>query len=153
MNAPRSFSWGIFAGRTPILVMKFWPKKITKFKVRTEPPCGHTFTAGLELSWPTFPALNSENFPFFWFLFCSYRTRVIAFWTLVIIFQNVRNSLSGPGQPAGGWLSLLSFWRWLPWARQWIPQTLKNIDWSSKRSNSSCRWAIEEPQKRKIIRI
>ena len=50
MSVPRSFPWGIFAGRTPILVMKFRPIKITKFEVRTESPCGYTFTAGLELT-------------------------------------------------------------------------------------------------------
>ena len=42
---------------------------------------------------------------------------------------------------------------WLPWARQQISQSLKNSDWSLKLYNLGSRWAIEEPKKRKIIRI
>ena len=41
----------------------------------------------------------------------------------------------------------------LPWATQQIAQILTNIDWTLKHSNSGSRKAIEEPKKRKIIKI
>ena len=156
MNASRSFPWGIFAGRTPNLVMKFWPKKNTKFEVRTKPPCGYTFTAGLELSWPTFPALNSDDFSFFWFLYCSSWARVRRFKTSINIFQNLINLLSGPRpkQPAGGWLWLQSFWLLAALGLTVdFSNSGKSWLWSLKRSNLGSRRAIEEPKKRKIIRI
>ena len=148
MSAPRSFPWEFFAGRTPILVMKFWPKKITKFEVRTKSPCGYTFSAELELSWPTFPALNSDDFPFFGSFFARLEPELEG------IFQNLINLLSGPEQPAGGSLWLQSFWL-LAALGQTVDFSNSGLNWLwySKLSNSGSRWAIEGPKKRKIIRI
>ena len=90
-----SFCWVRFTLHYIFLTQKF-----TIFEVRTEPPCGYTFTAGPELIWPIIAALHSDDFSFFLFLFCLYGTWVRAFQTSVNIFQTLRNLLSGPGQPA-----------------------------------------------------
>ena len=58
------------------------------FEVRIKPPCDHTFTAGPNLMCPSSWALNSDNFPFFWILYCSSRTRVTAVGSSVNICWN-----------------------------------------------------------------
>ena len=68
----------------------FWPKiKCSAiFEVRIKPSCDYTFTAGPNLmcssSWP----LNSDDFPFFWILYCSSRTQVTAVLRLINICWN-----------------------------------------------------------------
>ena len=50
--------------------------------------CDHTFTPGLDLMCPSSWALNSDDFPFFWILYCSSRKRFTAVWSLVNICWN-----------------------------------------------------------------
>ena len=52
------------------LVRRFLPI----FEVRIKPSCDNTFTAGPDLMCPSSWALNSDDFPFFWILYCSSKT-------------------------------------------------------------------------------
>ena len=58
------------------------------FEVRIKPSCDYAFTAGPDLMCPSSWALNSDDFPFFWILYCSFRTRVTAVRSLVNICWN-----------------------------------------------------------------
>ena len=68
-----------------------------KNEVRIKPSCDHTLTAGPNLMCPSSWALNSDNFPFFWILYCSSRTRVTAVGSSVNIcwlkFQQILTDL------------------------------------------------------------
>ena len=68
-----------------------------KNEVRIKPSCDHTLTAGPNLMCPSSWALNSDNFPFFWTLYCSSRTRVTAVGSSVNIcwlkFQQILTEL------------------------------------------------------------
>ena len=67
------------------------------FEVQIKPSCDHIFTAGPDLMCPSSWALNSDDFPFFWILYCSSRTRVTAVWSSVNIcwlkFQQILTEL------------------------------------------------------------
>ena len=65
----------------------FWPHNAI-FEVRIKPSCDYTFTAGPNLMCPSSWASNSDNFLFFWILYCSSRTQVIAVWRSVNIWWN-----------------------------------------------------------------
>ena len=65
----------------------FWPHWAI-FEVRIKPSCDYTFTAGPDLTCPSFRGLNSDNFPFFWILYCSPRTRVTVVWRSVNIYSH-----------------------------------------------------------------
>ena len=66
----------------------FWPHEAI-FEVRIKPSCDYTFTAGPDLMCPSSWALNSDDFPFFWILYCSSGTRVTAVRSSVNIRWNL----------------------------------------------------------------
>ena len=55
------------------------------FEVRIKPSRDYTFTAGPDLTCSSSRGLNSDDFPFFWILYCSSGSWVTAFWRLVNI--------------------------------------------------------------------
>ena len=65
----------------------FWPHEAI-FEVRIKPSCDYTFTAGPDLMCPSSSASNSDDFPFFWILYCSSRTQVISVGSSVNICRN-----------------------------------------------------------------
>ena len=85
--------------------------------------------------WSSSSASNSDDFPFFGILYCSSRTQVTAVWKLVNICWNFSHT---------GWV-------WLPAPS--VAEIPTSIDKFSNRCNLGSRWAIEDPKKRKIIRI
>ena len=58
------------------------------FEVTIKPLCDYTFRAGPDLMWSSSWASNSDDFPFFWILYCSSRTQVTAVWKSVNICWN-----------------------------------------------------------------
>ena len=76
-----------FKKKTLFTAPSTWPIRrfLVIFEVRIKPSCDHTLTAGPNLMCPSSWALNSDNFPFFWTLYCSSRTRVTAVWSSVNI--------------------------------------------------------------------
>ena len=80
----KSGRWGLFE-KTPKL--HFLHPKII-FEVRIKPLCDYTFRAGPDLMWSSSWASNSDDFPFFWILYCSSRTQVTAVWKSVNICWN-----------------------------------------------------------------
>ena len=65
----------------------FWPHEAI-FEVRIKPTCDYTFTAGPDLMCPSSTASNSDDFPFFWILYCSSSTQVTAVLRLINICWN-----------------------------------------------------------------
>ena len=65
------------------------------FEVRIKPSWDYTFTAGPDLMWSSSSASNSDDFPFFWILYCSSRTRVTAVWRLFNICWNFAHTGAG----------------------------------------------------------
>ena len=70
---------------------------LTVFEVRIKSSWDYTFTAGPDLMWSSSSASNSDDFPFFWTLYCSSRTRVTAVWSSINIcwlkFQQILTKL------------------------------------------------------------
>ena len=86
-----------FQKKTLFTAPSTWPIRrfLVIFEVRIKHSCDHTLTAGPNLMCPSSWALNSDNFPFFWTLYCSSRTRVTAVWRLVNICWNFAHTGAG----------------------------------------------------------
>ena len=68
------------------------------FEVRIKPSCDHTFTAGPDLMCPSSWALNSDDFPCFWILYCSSRTWVTVVWRSINICWNFSRTRRWAGE-------------------------------------------------------
>ena len=94
---PFVWPWKIFWSPVEHFFFSLIRPFLAIFEVRIKHSCDHTLEAGPNLMCPSSWALNSDNFPFFWILYCSSRTRVTAVWSLVNIcwlkFQQILTDL------------------------------------------------------------
>ena len=108
------------------------------------PLCDHTFGAGLNLACPSFWGLNSDDFPFFYFLSRPNRTRVSPFWIITRNWQHLRNSSQG-GVGSQWFLtdfSLISNWflkccKFLVIFQKGLTQVLVGLEKKLKKGKSS----------------
>ena len=99
----------------------FWPHWAI-FEVRIKPSCDYTFKAGPDLTCSSFRGLNSDNFPFFWILYCSSRTRVTAVGSLVNICWNFTPKMMGRSNQ-------VQLWRYSHTRALFLPQKMLKIAW------------------------
>ena len=112
----------------------FWPHWAI-FEVRIKPLCDYTFRAGPDLMWSSSWASNSDDFPFFGSSIAHLELKLHPFenWSLFV--------------------EISATWGGFGYRRGRVAEIPTNIDQFSNGCNSASRWAIEDPKKRKIIRI